>query len=64
MTCPTLVAHSRDDHRVPMSAGREMAALIPGSLFLPLPSRNHLLRSSEPAWTQLLAAVDDFLASG
>lgn len=62
VTCPTLVLHSRDDRRVAVSAGREMAALIPGSRFVPLPSRNHLLRSTEPAWPLFLAAIDDFLA--
>ena len=28
--CPTLIMHSRGDHRVPMRSGEELAALIPG----------------------------------
>jgi pimeloyl-ACP methyl ester carboxylesterase len=61
VTCPTLVVHARDDHRVPASAARELAALIPGSRFVLLPGRNHLLRRDEPAWPQFLAELDGFL---
>ena len=35
--CPTLIVHARDDHRVPASAARELAALIPDSRFVLLP---------------------------
>jgi pimeloyl-ACP methyl ester carboxylesterase len=59
--CPTLVVHARDDHRVPASAARELAALIPGSRFVLLPGRNHLLRRDEMAWPQFLAELDSFL---
>ena len=31
VSCPTLIMHSRDDHRVPMRFGEELAALIPDS---------------------------------
>ncbi len=62
VSCPTLVVHARDDHRVPASAARELAALIPGSRFVLLPGRNHLLRRDEPAWPQFLAELDRFLA--
>jgi len=58
---PTLVIHARDELRVPMEQGRELAARIPGARFVPLDTRNHLLRADEPAWTQLLDEVDDFL---
>jgi len=58
---PTLVIHARDEMRVPMEHGRELAALIPGACFVPLDTRNHLLRADEPAWTQLLGEVDAFL---
>ena len=61
VTCPTLVVHARDDHRVAASAARELAALIPGSRFVLLPGRNHLLRRDEPAWPQFLAELDRFL---
>ena len=59
--CPTLIVHARDDHRVPSSAARELATLIPGSKFVLLPGRNHLLRRDEPAWPQFLAELDRFL---
>jgi pimeloyl-ACP methyl ester carboxylesterase len=61
--CPTLVVHSRDDHRQPVSSGREMAALIPDSRFLALPSRNHLLTAHEPAWPLFVNEVNRFLTS-
>jgi pimeloyl-ACP methyl ester carboxylesterase/DNA-binding winged helix-turn-helix (wHTH) protein len=63
VNCPTLVVHARDDHRVPASSARELAALIPGSRFVLLPGRNHLLRRDEPAWPQFLAELDRFLAA-
>ena len=31
VSCPTLIMHSRDDHRVPMRFGEELATLIPNS---------------------------------
>jgi pimeloyl-ACP methyl ester carboxylesterase len=64
ITCPTLVVHSRGDHRQPLAAGRAMAALIPGCRFVSLPSRNHLLTRSEAAWPVFLNLVDSFLADG
>jgi pimeloyl-ACP methyl ester carboxylesterase len=39
---PTLVMHVRDDLMVPIDAGRQMAAGIPGARFIALPGRNHL----------------------
>ena len=60
--CPTLILHARDDHRVPMSAARELAALIPGSRFVPLAGRNHLLTAAEPAWPVFLDELQRFLA--
>jgi hypothetical protein len=30
---------------------------------VPLSSRNHLLRADEPAWTQLLSEIDEFLST-
>jgi pimeloyl-ACP methyl ester carboxylesterase/DNA-binding winged helix-turn-helix (wHTH) protein len=60
--CPTLILHARDDHRVPLSAARELAALIPGSRFVPLAGRNHLLTAAEPAWPLFLDELTRFLA--
>jgi pimeloyl-ACP methyl ester carboxylesterase/DNA-binding winged helix-turn-helix (wHTH) protein len=59
---PTLVMHARGEMRVPMEEARQIAALIPGARFVPLDSRNHLLRADEPAWAQFLAELDSFLS--
>jgi pimeloyl-ACP methyl ester carboxylesterase/DNA-binding winged helix-turn-helix (wHTH) protein len=58
---PTLVLHSRDELRVPLEQARRLAALIPHARFVPLASRNHLLRADEPAWDVFLGEVDSFL---
>ena len=46
---PTLVMHVRDDVVVPLDAGRQLAAGIPGAHFIALPGRNHLFLEHEPA---------------
>jgi pimeloyl-ACP methyl ester carboxylesterase/DNA-binding winged helix-turn-helix (wHTH) protein len=51
---PTLVLHCQGDAVVPFDEGRLLAAGIPGARFVPLPSRNHLLLDSEPAWRTLV----------
>ena len=61
VACPTLVVHSRDDQRVPLSSARELVTLIPDAQFVTLPSRNHILTSNEPAWPQFLDEVSAFL---
>ena len=58
---PTLVLHVRDDQRVPFESGRQIAASIPGARLIALPGRNHILRDGEPAQTQLLTEIDNFL---
>ena len=60
--CPTLLLQSRGDLRQPLERARELAALIPGSQLVPLPSRNHLLLGDEPAWPMFLAELERFLA--
>ena len=60
--CPTLILHSRDDHRVPMRYGEELAALIPDSHLVALSSNNHLLTATEPAWRVFCDEVEAFLA--
>jgi len=59
--CPTLVLHARGDSIIPFEQGRSVAGLISGARFVPLESRNHLLLDTEPAWQQLVEALDDFL---
>jgi pimeloyl-ACP methyl ester carboxylesterase/DNA-binding CsgD family transcriptional regulator len=58
---PTLVLHSRGDCIIPFNHGREVAALIPDARFVPLDSRNHVLLDTEPAWQQLVSAIEEFL---
>ncbi len=60
--CPTLILHSRNDHRVPMRYGEELAALIPDSRLVALASSNHLLTATEPGWRVFCDEVDAFLA--
>ena len=58
--CPTLAVHGRGDLRIALEEGRLAAALIPGSRFLTLETRNHLMMQNEPAWREFLDAVQDF----
>jgi pimeloyl-ACP methyl ester carboxylesterase/DNA-binding winged helix-turn-helix (wHTH) protein len=60
--CPTLIMHARDDHRVPMRYGEELAALIPDSRLVALSSNNHLLTETEPAWQVFCDELGAFLA--
>ena len=60
---PTLVLHARGDAAVPFEEGRLLASLIPGAVFVPLNSDNHVLLDSEPAWPQFLEALRSFLRS-
>jgi pimeloyl-ACP methyl ester carboxylesterase/DNA-binding CsgD family transcriptional regulator len=59
--CPTLVIHSRGDPIIPFDQGRKVAALIPRARLVPLESRNRIILDTEPAWRQLVDALDDFL---
>jgi len=62
VSCPTLIMHARDDHRVPMKYGEELAALIGDSRLVALSSNNHLLTETEPAWQVFCDEVNAFLA--
>jgi len=62
VNCPTMLIHSRDDLRVPMSSARDLASMIPDAQLVSLPSRNHILLD-EPAWPIFLAEIDRFLSS-
>jgi len=62
VSCPTLIVHSRNELRVPLTFAREVAALIPDSRFVPLDSRNHILTRDEPAWPVFLGELERFLA--
>ena len=45
---PTLVMHVRDDLRIPVALGREMAAGIPNARFVALPGKNHVMLEQDP----------------
>lgn len=62
VSCPTLIMHCRDDHRVPLRYGEELASLIPNSRLVALSSNNHLLTATESAWQVFRAEIDEFLA--
>lgn len=64
IAAPTLVLHQREDVFVPFEQGRILAALIPGSRFVPLQGRNHVLLAGDPAWSRLCAEVSQFLGDG
>ena len=58
---PTLVVHCRGNLRVPLSAGQELAAGIPGARFMTLESNNHIMPESDPAWRKFSGAMRAFL---
>lgn len=58
---PTLVLHVRDDARVPIDLGRQMAAGIPGARFVAMPGRNHVMLEGESAMARFLEEVGLFL---
>ena len=60
--CPVLVLHARDDQRITLAQGRDLAIGIPGARFVPLASRSHILLGHEPAWEVCMAEVERFLA--
>jgi pimeloyl-ACP methyl ester carboxylesterase len=61
VTTPTLVLHARGDAMISFDEGRRLAALVPGSSFVPLEGRNHILLETEPAWPRFVAEVTAFL---
>jgi pimeloyl-ACP methyl ester carboxylesterase len=61
VACPTLVVHSRGDHRVPFDEGRLIASLIPDARLVQLDSENHLPLDTEPAWEVLVAEMVGFV---
>ena len=58
---PTLVLHTREDQRVPIALGRELAAGIPKSRFVGLPGRDHILLEQSPGLPVMLDEIDLFL---
>ncbi len=64
ISTPTLILHCRDDQACPFSAGRELAALVPGARFVPMEGSNHLFLEDEPAREVFLREVNAFLLEG
>jgi pimeloyl-ACP methyl ester carboxylesterase/DNA-binding winged helix-turn-helix (wHTH) protein len=61
VTTPTLVIHCDRDRVVPPEEGRDIAAAIPNSRYVSLPSANHLMMEEEPAWAMFLEELGLFL---
>jgi pimeloyl-ACP methyl ester carboxylesterase/DNA-binding winged helix-turn-helix (wHTH) protein len=61
VTTPTLVIHCDRDRVVRPDKGRDIAAAIPNSRYVSLPSANHLMMEEEPAWTMFLEELGLFL---
>jgi pimeloyl-ACP methyl ester carboxylesterase/DNA-binding CsgD family transcriptional regulator len=59
---PTLILQAVDDAATTFENAGVVAALIPGSRVVPLPSRNHILLAGEPAWATFVREVRTFLA--
>jgi len=59
---PTLVLHARDDQRISLEQGRQLAINIPDARFVLLESRSHIILGHEPAWPVCMEEIDRFLA--
>ena len=59
----SLVLHVRGDLMVPFEQGRQLAAMLQRSQFVPLAGSNHILLESDRDWPRLLAEVRKFLKS-
>jgi DNA-binding CsgD family transcriptional regulator len=60
ITAPTLVAHNRDDQAIPLTAGQEIAALVPGAELHLLDGNEHdpFIRDSGSVVEAILAFVN------
>lgn len=59
ITTPTLILWGEDDRWIPMSRGRRLHELIPGSRFVPIPDSDHLMQEDAPE--AIVAALLPFL---
>lgn len=60
---PTLVMHVREDARVPLELGRQLALGIPSARFVVIPGRNHVMLEGDPALDRFLEEIRLFLTS-
>jgi pimeloyl-ACP methyl ester carboxylesterase len=63
VSVPTLILHSRDDQVWRFREAEELHSLVPGSALVGLDSKNHILRTDEPAFERLMHEVNQFLAT-
>lgn len=61
MRCPTQVLWGEDDQWIPLERGRQLAALIPGASFRPVPKAGHLMQEDAPE--AIVAAALRWLAA-
>ena len=61
---PALIFHAEQDAIHPLSQGLKLAAHLKGAQFVRLDSRSHMLLPQDPAWEQVLARTEAFLAEG
>ncbi len=61
VSVPTLVLHARDDRRISLKQGRELAIGIPDARFVALDSANHIILGHEPAWQTCMDEIERFL---
>jgi pimeloyl-ACP methyl ester carboxylesterase/DNA-binding CsgD family transcriptional regulator len=61
VTAPALVAHRRDERAIPYASGRDLAACLPQSVFVPLEGQIHVPWLGDAA--SVLTAVNEFLAA-
>lgn len=64
LSVPTLILHSRDDRVWRFREAEELHSLVPGSKLVELDSKNHILRTDEPAFERLMHEVNQFLSTG
>ena len=58
---PTIIFHSTDDARVPISEGKFLAANIKNSKFVPIKSKNHILLETDEGWNLFKEEMRNFL---
>jgi pimeloyl-ACP methyl ester carboxylesterase/AraC-like DNA-binding protein len=62
VTTPTIVFHATGDQAVPFAAGQYFAENIPGAVFVPLTSNNHILLENDAAWPEFVRVTREFLS--